>query len=174
MILHHDVYFHSQCDSQIHITTVARPQFAGSGEPATRAITLYYWLHNDIAIYRFTIIHFITFLFLFLAQQHVFSLLAKTRQMNEPNRPAKQTRQNVLPWKHARSTREYDPPNLLARDPPFPAQDPPGRTWLASLLPPPPHGSANGAGGRGQGAGPARSSTLNRYFYFLMNDYIFL
>ena len=53
--------------------------------------------------------------------------------------------QTVLPWKHARSTREYDPPNLLARDPPFPAQDSPGRTWLASLLPPPPHGSANGA-----------------------------
>ena len=33
----HDVYFYSQCDSQIHITTVVRPQFAGSGEPATKA-----------------------------------------------------------------------------------------------------------------------------------------
>ena len=70
-------------------------------------------------------------------------------------------------WKHAKSTREHNPPNSLARDPPFPAQDPPGRTWLASLLPPPPHGSANGAGGRGQGAGPAHPRILNRYFSFL-------
>jgi hypothetical protein len=37
VLLHHDVYFHSQYDSQIRITTVARPQFAGSGEPATKA-----------------------------------------------------------------------------------------------------------------------------------------
>jgi hypothetical protein len=37
LILLHDVYSYSQCDSQIHITTVARPQFAGSGEPATKA-----------------------------------------------------------------------------------------------------------------------------------------
>ena len=37
VLLHHDVYFYSQCDSQIHITTVVRPQFAGSGEPATKA-----------------------------------------------------------------------------------------------------------------------------------------
>ena len=32
LILLHDVYSYSQCDSQIHITTVVRPQFAGSGE----------------------------------------------------------------------------------------------------------------------------------------------
>ena len=37
LILLHDVYSYSQCDSQIHITTVVRPQFAGSGEPATKA-----------------------------------------------------------------------------------------------------------------------------------------
>ncbi len=37
VLLHYDVYFYSQCDSQIHITTVARSQFAGSGEPATKA-----------------------------------------------------------------------------------------------------------------------------------------
>ena len=37
VLLRHDVYFHSQYDSQICITTVARPQFAGSGEPATKA-----------------------------------------------------------------------------------------------------------------------------------------
>ncbi len=81
MLLLHDVYFHSQYDSQIHITKVARPQFAGSGEPATKAITLHYWLHNDIAIYRFTMIYFITFLFLFLAQQHVFFIACE----NTPN-----------------------------------------------------------------------------------------
>ena len=63
LILLHDVYSYLQCDSQIHITTVVRPQFAGSGEPATKAITLYYWPHNDIAIYRFTIIHYILFYF---------------------------------------------------------------------------------------------------------------
>ncbi len=59
----HDV-FHSQSDSQIHITAVQRPQFAGSGEPAIKQITLYYWLHNDIAIYRSTIIHSIPFYFI--------------------------------------------------------------------------------------------------------------
>jgi hypothetical protein len=37
LILLHDVYSYSQCDSQIHITKVVRPQFAGSGEPATKA-----------------------------------------------------------------------------------------------------------------------------------------
>jgi hypothetical protein len=71
LILLHDVYFYSQCDSQIHITTVVRPQFAGSGEPATKAITLYYWLHNDITIYGSTMIHFVLFLFLFIVQQHM-------------------------------------------------------------------------------------------------------
>ncbi len=63
LILLHDVYSYSQCDSQIHITTVVRPRFAGSGEPATKVITPYYWLHNDITIYRSTMIHFILFYF---------------------------------------------------------------------------------------------------------------
>jgi hypothetical protein len=71
-------------------------------------------------------------------------------QLDPPNRPAKWTRQNVLPWKHAKSTREHDPPNSLARDPPFPAQDPPGRTWLASLLPPPPPAPPTEQGGGGK------------------------
>jgi hypothetical protein len=46
-------------------------------------------------------------------------------QLDPPNRPAKQTRQNVLPWEHAKSTREHNPPNSHARDPPFPASPPP-------------------------------------------------
>ena len=75
LILLHDVYSYSQCDSQIHITTVVRPQFAGSGEPATKAITLYYWLHNDITIYRSTIIHFVLFYFFSLFNNMCFPLL---------------------------------------------------------------------------------------------------
>jgi hypothetical protein len=66
---------------------------------------------------------------------------------------------------------------LLARDPPFPAQNPQARPGPPSLPPPPPNSSANGAGGRGQGAGPAHPRILNRYFYFhshFMNGYIFL
>ena len=106
-----------------------------------------------------------------------FSLLWKPAkrmsQLDPPNRPAKWTRQNVLPWKHARSTREHDPPKSLARDPPFPAQDPPGRTWLASLPPPPPR-LRQRSRRRGQRADPARLCILNRYFYFPLNVYISL
>jgi hypothetical protein len=64
---------------------------------------------------------------------------------------------------------------LLAKDPPFPAQNPQARPGPPTL-PPPPHSSAKGAGGRGQGAGLAHPRILNRYFYFLphfMNGYIF-
>ena len=59
-------------------------------------------------------------------------------QLDPPNRPAKQTRQNVLPWKHAKSTREHDPPNSLAKDPPFPAQDPQAGHDLPASPPSPP------------------------------------
>ncbi len=84
LILLHDVYFYSQHDSQIHITTVVRTQFAGSGEPATKAITLYYWLHNDITIYRSTIIHFVLFYFFSLFNNICFFLALKTHKINEP------------------------------------------------------------------------------------------
>ena len=70
-------------------------------------------------------------------------------QLDPPNWPAKQTRQNVLPWWHAKSTREYDPPNSRAKDPPFPAQDPQAGHNSPASPPPPPHGSVNGAGGGG-------------------------
>ncbi len=83
---------------------------------------------------------FISFLFSSFAQQLVFSLLVETRQINvpkcPPNKSAKMTRQNVLPWKSARSTRENDPPNLLARDPPFPAQNPQAEHGSPTFPPP--------------------------------------
>jgi len=131
----HDVYFHSQSDSQIHITTVLRPQFAGSGEPAIKQITLYYWLHNDIAIYRFTIIHFILFFLL----NSMFSLLSNllnkwahlTRQTDPPSRPAKMSCRRNTPNPHANVTRQTHkpkiPPSLLK----IPRQD-------TTRQPPPP------------------------------------
>ncbi len=61
---------------------------------------------------------------------------------------------------------------LLAREPPFPTQNPQPRPTIPSP-PPPPGNSANGDGDRGQGAGPAHPRILNRYFYFY-NGYIFL
>jgi hypothetical protein len=94
-------------------------------------------------------------------------------QLDLPNRSAKQTRQNVLPWKHAKSIREHDPPNSLARDPPFPAQDPQAGHNLPASPPLPPT-APSAEQGRGRGAGPARPSILNRYFYFPLNVYIFL
>ena len=76
-------------------------------------------------------------------------------QLDPPNWPAKQTRQNVLPWKHAKSTREHDPPNSLARDPPFPAQDPQaGHNLPASPPPPPTAPSAEQGDGVGSWPGP--------------------
>jgi hypothetical protein len=100
------------------------------------------------------------------------------RQSVPPNKCAKMTRQNILPWKSAGFTaritrRIYSPEKsaistrgLLARDPPFPAQNPQAGPGPPTL--PPPHSSANGAaGGRGQGGDPAHPRILNRYFYFL-------
>ena len=95
-------------------------------------------------------------------------------QLDPPNRPAKQTRQNVLPWKHAKSTREHDPPNSLARDPPFPAQDPQAGHDLPASSPLPPTAPPTEQGGGGQETDPARLCILNRYFYFPLNVYIFL
>jgi hypothetical protein len=50
------------------------------------------------------------------------------------------------------------PPSLLKN--PLARPGPP-------TLPLPPYGSTNGAGGKGQGAGPAHPRILNRYFSFL-------
>ncbi len=140
------------------------------------------------------IVHFFSFLFL------LFSLLwnllvsltenppnecAKmTRQINAPKWPAKISCRRNLPDSPARIIRRiYSPEKsafstrgLLARDPPFPAQNPqagPG----PPTLPPPPQNSANGAGGGGRE--PARpthaywTGTLAFILHF-MNGYIFL
>ncbi len=74
-------------------------------------------------------------------------------------------RQNVLPWKPARSTRN-DPPNLLARDPPFPAQNPQAEHG-SPTFPPPFHSSANGAGGGGGGAGGGPAPPVKIYMLIL-------
>ena len=60
------------------------------------------------------------------------------RQLDQPNGPAQQTRQNGLPWEHAKSTRECDPPNSRAKDPPFPAPDPQAGHNLPASPPPSP------------------------------------
>ena len=85
-------------------------------------------------------------------------------QNDPPNKCAKMTRQNILPWKPARFTRENNLPNLLARKTshfnsrlacqrsPLPCSKSPGRTRPANPPPPPPaappteHGE--GAGSR--------------------------
>jgi hypothetical protein len=172
--------------SKIHrstITTVARPQFAGSVEPATRAkqhyITGYIQWHY--AIYRFTDC---TFLFLFLLCSTAYFFIACE---NPPNKCAKMTRQNILPWKTAGFIRENNPPNylpeklaistrgLLARDPPFPAQNPQAGHGPPTPLPPPPYGSANGVGGGGrEPARPTHAYWTGTFFSHLMNGYIFL
>ncbi len=84
------------------------------------------------------------------------------RQNDSPNKCAKMTRQNILPWQPAGFTRENNRPNLLARKichfnsrlacqrSPFPAQNPqagPG----PPILPPPtalPTEQGEGAGSR--------------------------
>ncbi len=101
------------------------------------------------------IVHF--FFFFFFAQQLTFSLLVKTRQINVPKWPAKTScRENLpdpptriirriyLPEKPAISTR-----GLLARDPPFPAQNPQAGHGLPTLPPPPTAPPTE----RGEGAG---------------------
>ena len=77
------------------------------------------------------------------------------RQLDQPNGPAQQIRQNGLPWEHAKSTRECDPPNSRAKDPPFPAQDPQAGHNSPASPPPSPPGSVSGAGeGVGSRPGP--------------------
>ena len=111
-----------------------------------------------------------------------FSFLQKparfTGHENPPNKCAKITRRNDPPEKSAMATcqihmrlkpaefnRQKDLPFQLAaclpEIPPFPAQNPQAGPGPPTLPPPP-----DGAGGRGQGAGPAHPRIWNRYFYF--------
>ncbi len=124
------------------------------------------------------IVHFLSFSsllnsLLFIVCENLLNKCAKlTRQINAPkwlakiscrenlpNSPARITRWVYLPEKPAISTR-----GLLARDPPFPAQNPqagPG----SPILPSPPPRLRQRSGGWGQGGGPAHPRILNRYFY---------
>ena len=89
---------------------------------------------------------------------------------NLPDSPARITRRIYLPEKPAISTR-----GLLARDPPFPAQNPQAGPDSPTL--PPPHGSANGAGGGGrEPARPTHAHWTGTFTFLsrLMNGYIFL
>ena len=153
--------FHLQHRSTI--TTVARPQLAGSVEPATRAkqhyITGYIQWHY--AVYRFTDCTFL-FSFLPLLNSLLFHCLwkppNKCAQNDPPNKCAKMTRQNILPWRSAGFTRGNNLPNLLARKichfnswlacqrSPLPCSKSPGKTRPATL--PPPRSGGEGAGGR--------------------------
>ncbi len=71
-------------------------------------------------------------------------------QLDPPNRPAKQNRQNVLPWKHARFTREHDPPIHLPGIPPSPLKIPQAGHDLPASPPSPPRLRQRS---RGEGAG---------------------
>jgi hypothetical protein len=75
-------------------------------------------------------------------------------QLDPPNWPAKRTRPNVLPWKQAKYTREYDTPNSLAKDPPFPAQDPQAGHNSPASPPPPRLRQRSGGEGVGNRPGP--------------------
>ncbi len=88
-------------------------------------------------------------------------------QNDPPNKCAKMTRHNILPWKSAEFTCENNPPNLLARKTchfnsrlacqrsPLPRSKSPGRTWLANPPPPPPRvRQRSGGWGAGRRPGP--------------------
>jgi hypothetical protein len=92
-----------------------------------------------------------------------------TRQIDPPSGPAKMSCHGNTPNPPANMTRQIHLPEIPPSPLKIPRQD-----MTCQPPPPPPPGSANGAGGRGQGADPARLCILNRYFYFPLNVYIFL
>ena len=108
-------------------------------------------------------------------------------QNDPPNKCAKMTHQNILPWKSAEFTRENNPPNLLARKTchfnsrlacqrsPLPRSKSPGRTWLANPPPPPQLRQRSGGGGR-EPTRPACAYWTGTFPFFshLMNGYMFL
>ncbi len=95
-------------------------------------------------------------------------------QNDPPNKCAKMTCQNILPWKSAGFTHENNPPNLLARKichfnsrlacqrSPLPCSKSPSKTRPAN--PPPPHSSANGAGG-GAGSRPGPPTHIEQVLF---------
>ena len=108
-------------------------------------IMYYSNLHNDIMQSTDSlIIHF--FFSFFLCSTACFFIACE----NPPNKCAKMTRKNILPWKSAGFTRENNPPNLLARKTchfnsrlacqrsPLPRSKSPRQDKAPNLLPPPP------------------------------------
>jgi hypothetical protein len=125
--------------------------------------------------YRSTEYTQFTSLFFTLLSLNPLDLLAmKTSQTNVPKSPAvcDFDPRNLL----ARTRRHCNSRYWLAREPPFPAQNPQARPGPPPF-PPPLATPCSGGGGRGQETDPARPCILNRYFNFhfpYMNDYIFL
>ncbi len=157
-------------------------------------IALYYWLYTML-IMQFTdllIIHFFSFLcFLFFLLRPACFIVHE----NPPNKCAKIIRQNKWPARischsnlldsPARITRRiYSPEKpaistcgLLARDPPFHAQNPQARPGPPSLPPPPQTAPPTEPGGGGrEPARPAHASWTGTFTFIpnFMNGYIFL
>jgi hypothetical protein len=131
--------------------------------------TLYYWLYTMFTM-QFTdllIVHFFSFLFFssklacFFDCENLLNKCAKmTRQINAPKCPAKISCRGNLPDSPARIIRRiYSPEKsaistrgLLARDPPFPAQNPQARPGPPTL--PPPQQLRQRSRGEGAGSRP--------------------
>jgi len=106
-----------------------------------------------------------------------------TRQINAPKWPAKISCHENLPDSPARIIRRiYSPEKsaistrgLLARDPPFPAQNPQARPGPPTLPPPTAQPTERGGGGR-EPARPTHAYWTGTFPFFshLMNGYIFL
>ncbi len=166
MLLLHDVYFIRSKDPQIHNNHGFKTTINWFRRTCNESkITLYHWLYTMFTM-QFTdllIVHFLFFFFPSLWSLLV-SLLWKpankcakmTRQINAPKWPAKISCRGNLPDSPARITRRiYSPEKsaistrgLLARDPPFPAQNPQARPG-----PPPPLPQQLRQPSRGEGAG---------------------
>ncbi len=120
------------------------------------------------------IIHFFPFLCFAFSPfwNPLVSLAMKTRQINLPKWPAKMSCHGNLLDSPARITRRiYSPEKsaistrgLLARDPPFPAQNPQARPGPPTL--PPPQQLRQWSQGEGAGSRPGPPTLLDRYFYF--------
>ncbi len=154
------------------ITTVARPQLTGSVEPVTRAkqhyitgyIQWHYTTHRstDCTLLFFLCLSFLCFkACLFQCYENPPHECAKmTRQINAPKWPAKISCRGNLQDSPARIIRRiYSPEKsaistrgLLARDPPFPAQNPQARPGPPAL--PPPQQLRQRSRGEGAGSRP--------------------
>ncbi len=116
----------------------------GSGEPAREhnniiLLAIYNVYNANLQVHGINTIYFSFLCFAFLLNP--LDLLAmKTRQINVPKSPAEITRQKNPPWQLAgfmcdfnplnllaRNRRHFNSRYLLAREPPFPAQNPQAR-----------------------------------------------